>query len=431
MCLPVFFCEALELTDSLSMNGSQILVPAGEYTLGGRTLTVGQKAQFVVMDVPSVRITNEERMLPNSPLNSGKHNGDGRLSKLRVSGITAYGSLDPESIVVTRRDQATLKEGVDYIVEKLWGRIVLGPSSTVTDSERILVSYTYRHQRIDTVAIDPSGELFYLYGKDEFLAPRPPVLPDGHVGLFNVYRPYDSSAVLKEHIFPIQKTSTDVKTGSTAGRIPKTRAKLEAGEPVVIVCWGDSVTVGADLSSLQDRYSDQLEKQLNDKFPQAHIAITNISIGGTRSSFWMQGLDKGETQGCTFARIIDAKPDLVIMEFVNDAGLPEEQLERLYNRILAEMSSLKSELILITPHFTHPDNKMGTHDLRTRDTRPYVQFLKCFSEKHLIALADASARWENLWREGLPYTTLLANGWNHPDNRGHALFTTEIIKCFD
>ena len=47
-----------------------------------------------------------------------------------------------------------------------------------------------------------------------------------------------------------------------------------------------------------------------------------------------------------------------------------------------------------------------------------------------IALADASARWEHLWKEGLPYLALLNNTINHPDDRGHRLFAEELWKCF-
>jgi lysophospholipase L1-like esterase len=287
-----------------------------------------------------------------------------------------------------------------------------------------------RLQRLDTVAADQSGELRYMQGKETLIAPQAPVLPSGYTVLFNVYRPYDSSTVLKEHIFLNETDPATVKTGSTAGRIPKTLAKLKAGGPVTIVCWGDSVTVGADLANPQERYSNRLEQQLKEKFPRADITVTNISIGGTQSLFWMQGWDEKKADGCTFARILAAKPDLVTMEFVNDAGLPEARYQELYDRIRRSLSEIGSEQILITAHFTHPV-KMGTNDLRTKESRPYVAFLKAYSGANRIALADASARWENLYRAGLPYTTLLANGWNHPDSRGHAFFAEELMKCFD
>ena len=96
----------------------------------------------------------------------------------------------------------------------------------------------------------------------------------------------------------------------------------------------------------------------------------------------------------------------------------------MYQDILIRLKALKSEVIFITPHFTRgmPSDK---------DNREYVSLLKTFAHKHNIALADASARWEHLYKEGLPYITLLRNAFNHPDDRGHMIFAEELIKCFN
>jgi len=73
---------------------------------------------------------------------------------------------------------------------------------------------------------------------------------------------------------------------------------------------------------------------------------------------------------------------------------------------------------------------MGFQNTREAEKRPYVLTLREFADKHNVALADASARWEHLWKEGLPYLTLLHNTINHPDDRGHRLFAEELWKCF-
>lgn len=73
---------------------------------------------------------------------------------------------------------------------------------------------------------------------------------------------------------------------------------------------------------------------------------------------------------------------------------------------------------------------MGTTDLRTGETRAAVGFLKEFAAENNVGLADASRRWAHLWQEGLPYMTLLNNGINHPDDRGHWLFVQELQEFF-
>jgi hypothetical protein len=64
------------------------------------------------------------------------------------------------------------------------------------------------------------------------------------------------------------------------------------------------------------------------------------------------------------------------------------------------------------------------------DPRPYVRDLKPFAADHHVALADASSRWERLRRQGIPFMTLEANGINHPDARGHQIFSDALLALF-
>ncbi|MCF7817537.1 MAG: SGNH/GDSL hydrolase family protein, partial [Kiritimatiellales bacterium] len=307
---------------NIQVDGTNISIPQGSYQTAAGVVRIAKDQTVQVTAVTSLRVEDEEMVLPKTPLNPGTWKGNGKLSKLRVANITACGSVDPESITVVRKNRSPLKEGEDYLAEKRWGRIVKGPSGAVADNEPVFVSYTCRLQRLDTVAADKAGKVLYLEGKESMIAPPLPALPDGCIVLFNVYRPYDSSVLLQSNIFLNEVDAKTVATGSTPGRTPKTLAKLKAGEPVTIVCWGDSVTVGADLENPQDRYSNQLEQRLKAKFPRADITVTNISIGGTQSAYWLKGWDEKKTEGCTFARVLAAKPDLVTLEFVNDTSIP-------------------------------------------------------------------------------------------------------------
>jgi hypothetical protein len=62
------------------------------------------------------------------------------------------------------------------------------------------------------------------------------------------------------------------------------------------------------------------------------------------------------------------------------------------------------------------------------DPRPYVHFLRRFAAARGVALADAARRWGRLWRQGIPYTTLLLNAINHPDERGMRVFADSAIR---
>ena len=53
-----------------------------------------------------------------------------------------------------------------------------------------------------------------------------------------------------------------------------------------------------------------------------------------------------------------------------------------------------------------------------------------FDLQHWIALADASRRYGRLWRQGIPYSSLMLNSINHPDARGMKLFADALMELF-
>ena len=64
------------------------------------------------------------------------------------------------------------------------------------------------------------------------------------------------------------------------------------------------------------------------------------------------------------------------------------------------------------------------------DPRPYVAGLREFAARNQVALADASRRYGRLWRQGIPYSTLMLNSINHPDARGMKLFADALMELF-
>ena len=87
-----------------------------------------------------------------------------------------------------------------------------------------------------------------------------------------------------------------------------------------------------------------------------------------------------------FQRVLDLKPDLVTIEFVNDAGLDVQGVENVYSEILKRLEPLGTEVILITPHFTAM-SMMDFTSMRGREHRAYVEGLYQFAEKHHLAVA--------------------------------------------
>ena len=347
------------------------------------------------------------------------------------NGTPAHHAVVADSVVVKQGGEVLVRDQ-DYLLDPIWGSLGVGPSGKVTPQDEVTVDYQFSLMRLDSVIKQPDGTEVVREGTPQLTVPEPPPLNDGEVRVANLFVNYHSDGKQPE-VWPATETAAQAVTGSTPGRIPKTMAKIKAGEPVKIVCWGDSVTTGGDASGPEFRYPAVFDQRLHGTFPNADITVETIAIGGSNSRQWLYP-DKYPNQQyldiCKFERIPAAKPDLVTIEFVNDAGLQGDALVQVYEDILGRLQAIGSEVIFITPHFTMPSMMGFGDDLKQPEQRPYVLELREFANSRNLALADASARWEHLAKEGLPYVTLLRNGINHPDDRGHAIFADELMKCF-
>jgi lysophospholipase L1-like esterase len=417
-CAPVY---AVELT----AQGSKVIVSPGQ--------GVSAKAELAVAPAPILSVEKEPvKLSSDTPVGWAKGT---RLKGCNAKDVNAFGSFVPGSLELRTAAGDVLKEGEDYLVDEGWGMVGLGPKSRVTTNDTVFASYRYSLRRLDTIQVSAQGVATLKAGEPHISAPVPPAADSGCTAIAHVFVDHRATAISQDDIYPILETAAQAVTSSTPGRIPKTLAKLQAGESVTIVCLGDSVTAGGNASTPEHRYVDVFAAWLGRTFPKSKIDVQNISAGGSNSRQWLYPEKypyrnlHGPENPARFERVLAAHPDLVTIEFVNDAGLAPDVVNQNYGDILQRLSTIGAETILITPHFTRWQ-MMGFTSMRETEKRPYVLALRSFADEHHVALADASARWEHLWKEGLPYLTLLHNTINHPDDRGHLLFAEELAKCF-
>jgi len=427
-----------DIGQALSVDGTSIRVKAGDYVVGGgRTVHIASEWTTAVRPADIALVSQEELRLPD--VEPGGFWRGAMLAGPRTVGINALGSFIEESLVVRdAKSGRTLEKGKDYRVSGAFALLGLGTDTDLTPNDPVYASYRYRMQRIDSIVSGADGRLQLVEGAPAVAEPLPPALGPGQVRLANVYRPYGATTVLPEHLYAVVATARDAKTRTTPGLIPGTLDKLRRGRPAKIVCLGNSITAGGDASDPSMCYVEQFARGLRKRFPESRIEVVNISMGGTRSAQWLDngnypGTARRPSDKCTFDRVTQEKPDLVTVEFLNDMTLPVSDLPALYGEMLDRLKGVGAELVLIAPGFCHP-TIMGATSLTDADSRPYVpfiHFLHAFASKHGIAYADVAGRWEHLRLEGLPYMTLLRNQYNHPGDRGHALYAEELLKCFD
>ncbi len=416
----------------LAVDGDAVVVGRGVYPVGGRQVRVRDETRLRIDPVDTATVHDEELQLGDKRP-SGFHVGT-RLQGTRTRSIGAFRALIGDSVRIRDGADRWLKRGEDYLVSVSFALVGLGPKPGVAPTDPVFASYSHYLQRIDAIVVDARGEARLLRGEPELATPRPPVPADDATVIAHVHRPLGAAApaLAEAQVFPIVAGPGAART-ETVGRLRTTLRKLRAGEPVKVVCWGDSITAGADVEPAE-AWPQRLREELAQRFPRAPLEVVNHSIGGTRSAHWLRfveptALSKTAAEKCRFELILNERPDVVVMEFLNDITLDSDTLRRTYAAIDAEFRPRGIEWVILTPSQKIPE----TFDLaEMKDERPRLldAFLREFAHQRGHSLGDAAARWKHLHREGIPYFALFNNAYNHPNAFGHGLFVEEAMKCF-
>jgi len=345
--------------------------------------------------------------------------------------------LDPESLVLRsgpEPDAPLLRRGEDYEADLAWGTIGRSPHSAIKETQPVFASYRYAPLRLDSIVLTRKGQIVLRPGEPRSAAPLPPALEKGERRLANIWVPGKLSRLGPEHLFPVLESAypepRKPKPTPAEKLLPAAMKKLRSGERLRILAWGDSVTVGTHVPDWEhNRWQEQFVARLKARFPRANIELQTEAWGGRNTASYL-----AEPPGAPHnyrEKVLAAKPELIVSEFVNDAGLSPERVNERYGKLLADFREIGAEWIILTPHYVRPD-WMGLNRERDidDDPRPYVTGLREFAARNQTALADASLRYGRLWRQGIPYTTLMLNSINHPDARGMKLFADALMELF-
>ena len=247
-----------------------------------------------------------------------------------------------------------------------------------------------------------------LYGKEDF---RHDQFPGYGNGRFFVYVDY---AHREKWARPPAKPELG------AARLAKTRQKLEAGEKVRIVAFGDSITAGGDASEPGLIFWERWAAALRGKYPRASIETTNGATGGDAT---VQGLQRLQE------KVLQQKPDLVLIGFgMNDHnregyGVPldkfVENLRTMIGRIRADPGA---EVLLFSAFPPTPKWHFGSHNMEA-----YAEATERVAREEHCAYADVYHFWMSLAARKKP-EDLLANNINHPNDFGHWIYF-EALKA--
>ena len=399
-----------------------------------------QVVEAVLAIAPSEMLAVNAEKYDSLPLFNPRAGGwvkGAQLRAVRAQETTTPFLLEPESLVVRAMAGAeaeTFRKGEDYEADLNWGTFGRLAKGRIKEGQPVFVSYRHALLRLDAVVLGRDGRIVVRRGEPRAAAPAPPKVAAGERHLANVWLPGRVAKLAPEHLFAVSETAfpEPPKVSPTPAEqlIPKALKKLRAGEPLRILAWGDSVTVGTYVPNpATERWQEQFVARLRERFPQAKIELITEAWGGRNTGSYLN-----EPPGSPHnyrEKVLGAKPDLVVSEFVNDAGLNPPAVEERYAKLLADFQGIGAEWIILTPHYVRPD-WMGLNRERDvdNDPRPYVAGLRAFAAKHNVALADAALRYGRLWRQGIPYSTLMLNSINHPDARGMKIFADALLQVF-
>lgn len=409
-------------------------IELGPATAGGVTLS-----EAAVLDIsPPRRIAVRDEHHAALPVYNPDAGGWARGAKpkcIQTEECTTPGRLYPETLRLKagKGDGAVVyTAGKDYQVEPAWGSFGRIEGSAIGEGQEVYIDYEYEADRLDTIAINAAGEARLFEGAPSLGVVLPAPTEEGFVPVARVYVPGRLAKLTEDNLYPVYFDAPD-KTKEIPAiaeqLLPETLAKLRSGEPLTLVTFGDSVSCGGGVDHDPSQWWQvQFTTRLKERYPSSQVSWKNAGWGGASSKSYMES-PRGSAHD--YVRdVLEPKPDLVVIEFVNDAYLDEAGVAEHYGKILADLRGVGAEVILLTPHLVRPD-WMGLAATKVKeDPRAYVRGLKAFGEANNVAVADASALYCNLWRQGLPYMTLMANSINHPDARGHRVFADALMALF-
>ena len=362
---------------------------------------------------------------------SGGYNNGVVLKQLEACGCTLTNGLIPSSLVVKTGKGTLLTRGKDYEFDAVWGTIGRIPSSNISEFSEVYIDYDYIPMRIDSIVLNSLSKIEILEGKNASYCPPLPALRKGDKRLMNILLTGKSSKLTPKDCYPILQNKILIpRQDPMQSFLPNTMNKLKSGGKLKILAWGDSVTDGLYIAP-RFHWQQQFFTALKRIYPKHDIELMSLGWGGRCTKTF---LDEPESSIYNFKeKVLNSGADLVISEFVNDAGLFPEIWAKCYTDIFNQFKQKKIEWIICTPHYVRHDwmNCSGkTASEMEDDPRPFVAFLRKFAAENKIALADPAKIYGQLYKTGIPYQTLMTNNINHPDQRGLKIYSDALLAIF-
>ncbi|MGI5832523.1 MAG: SGNH/GDSL hydrolase family protein [Thermoguttaceae bacterium] len=430
----LLLCAGLSAQDPIPPP-SPVKNPAAVSLVGDWQIKVtyhGKSAIFDIVPPEMVTVTDEkyESLLPFSPAGPPWRRAT-VLTPLTAEECSVENGLVPGSLSVSFEPEGEpLVPGVDYILDTVNANIGRKEGGRIGSDTPVYITYRYIPKRIDSV-VYTGHKMRLVPGIPRACNPIPPSLDGGETRLVNIFLSSETKEKLTdENLFPILDDGELLIPRKAVAKIllPKTWEKLNNGEPIKILAWGDSVTAGEYVLD-EEKWQSVFIKRLRERFPNAEIELVSEAWGGRTTADYLHQPPGSEHN--YHEKVLGVHPDLIVTEFVNDCGGAVDQLREIYAGLKHDFDKIGAEWIIVGPHYIRP-SWMGLTSQKNidDDPRPYTAFIRAFGKENNIPVAETPILYGRLWRQGIPYVTLMVNDINHPNPYGLSLFADALMVLF-
>jgi len=196
--------------------------------------------------------------------------------------------------------------------------------------------------------------------------------------------------------------------------------KWPVNRTINLVFHGHSVPAGyfkTPTVNTLDSYPFQVLRQLKEKYPYAVINSINTSIGGENSVSGQKRFKK---------EVLNHKPDILFIDYaLNDRGVGLDESRKAWESMIERAQKDGIKIILLTPspdmgvNLSEPDNELEKHSNQIKE----------LSKKYNTGLADSYSVFRQLKIDCNCVEDYMSQ-INHPNEKGHALIASEIMKYF-
>ncbi|MDR3709869.1 MAG: GDSL-type esterase/lipase family protein [Capsulimonadaceae bacterium] len=203
-------------------------------------------------------------------------------------------------------------------------------------------------------------------------------------------------------------TRSVVDPGDT-GRLGRVFARANAGQPIVVLFVGGSITEGAKATIPANRYVNRVGEWWKARFPKSQVTVVNAGIGATGSDY-----------GCfRFQRDIAGKnPDVVFVDFaVNDSQSATSQAT--YEGIIRQLLSLPKQPAVVSLFMMH---QSGSNNQKAESEIGKYYGLPMLSYRDAIwpEIQSGIAKYEDYQADQV-----------HPNDNGHAYVAALVAHYLD